>query len=77
MSTGETIVVAHPTCPQQRHPAYVTTITTAAGVIQFAAGDMSANASAFYLPDTPLNHFAGERLTRGLRTRLHDSLNVD
>ncbi|MGH3306048.1 MAG: hypothetical protein ACRDOX_00050 [Nocardioides sp.] len=62
MSTGETIVVAHPTYPQQRHPAYVATITTAAGVIQFAAGEMSANAWAFYLPDT-LNHFAG-RTTR-------------
>ena len=49
-SQSDQIVVAHPSYPSQRHDASVYVIQTADRVVRFAAGEMSNQAWAFFLP---------------------------
>ncbi|MCW2786978.1 MAG: hypothetical protein JWP74_3495 [Marmoricola sp.] len=50
VSQHESIQVAHPQYPHQRHTAAVWVIQTPDRVVRFAAGEMSNNAWAFFLP---------------------------
>jgi hypothetical protein len=49
-SQPERIVVAHPAYPSQRHDVDVWLIRAPDRVVRFAAGEMSNNAWAFFLP---------------------------
>lgn len=50
-SQSERITVAHPTYPAQRHTVDVWIIRAPDRVVRFAAGEMSASAWAFFLPE--------------------------
>ncbi|HEX6579046.1 MAG TPA: hypothetical protein VF082_11830, partial [Jiangellaceae bacterium] len=50
LSQGEQIVVAHPAYPEQRHTVDVWAIRAPDRVVRFAAGEMSNNAWAFFVP---------------------------
>ena len=52
-SQPEQIVVAHPAYPSQRHDVDVWLIRAPDRLVRFAAGEMSNNAWAFFVPAYP------------------------
>ncbi len=51
VSQSERIVVAHPFYPSQRHDVSVYVIHAQDRIVRFAAGEMSNQAWAFFLPE--------------------------